>query len=313
MTMLYLFAGIVLLYFGAEWLVKGAAVLASRLGVSSLVIGLTVVAFGTSAPEMTVSTQAAFEGLGDIAVTNVIGSNSFNIALILGITSLIYPIHVTKQLIRWDVPVMIVVSILCVLCLWDRHLSRLEGAAFFAGIVCYAVWTFWVAKTQPQQEMFAEESLGTEPPKLRGWKVFGLILVGLVFLVLGSKSLIAGSLRLARNYGVSETLIGLTIVSAGTSLPELATSVVAAIRKQPDIAIGNVVGSNIFNILGILGLSSLLVPYSSPGLTGVDLAMMLGMAMISLPFMWTGFVLSRLEGAVYLLFYGIYLFYLWPR
>jgi cation:H+ antiporter len=140
-----------------------------------------------------------------------------------------------------------------------------------------------------------------------------LILAGLVLLVLGSKSLISGSLRLARSYGISEAVIGLTIISAGTSLPEFATSVVAAIRRQPDIAIGNIVGSNIFNILGILGVSSLLAPYSAPGLTGADLAMMLGMAMISLPFMWTGFVLTRLEGAIYLLFYGIYLFYLWPK
>jgi cation:H+ antiporter len=312
-TALYILAGLVLLYFGAEWLVKGAAALAFRLGVSSLVVGLTVVAFGTSAPEMTVSVQAAFGGLGDIAVTNVIGSNSFNIALILGVASLIYPIRVTKQLIRWDVPVMIVVSVLCVLFLWDHHLSRLEGVIFFTGIVFYTVWTFYQAKRQPNQDLPVEDVLHTEQQKLGLFKVWGLILAGLVFLVLGSKFLIAGSLRLARGYGISEAVIGLTIVSAGTSLPELATSVVAAIRKQPDIAIGNVVGSNIFNILGILGLSSLLMPYSSPGLTGVDLAMMLGMAMISFPFMWTGFVLNRIEGGIYLLCYGFYLYYLWPK
>jgi cation:H+ antiporter len=313
LTTVYLFAGLVLLYFGAEWLVKGSAALAFRLGISSLVVGLTVVAFGTSAPEMTVSTQAAIQGLGDIAVTNVIGSNSFNIAFILGVASLICPIRVTKQLIRWDVPVMIAVSILCILFLWDRHLSRLEGAIFFTGIVLYTVWTFYQAKRQSNQDLPIEDVPPTEQQKMVLLKVWGLILVGLVFLVVGSKFLIVGSLRLARGYGISEAVIGLTIISAGTSLPELATSVVAAIRKQPDIAIGNVVGSNIFNILGILGLSSLLVPYSSPGLTGVDLGMMLGMAIISLPFMWTGFVLNRIEGGIYLLCYGFYLYHLWPK
>jgi cation:H+ antiporter len=313
MTLLLIMAGLGLLYVGAEWLVKGATALAFRLGVRPLVIGLTVVAYGTSAPEMTVSTQAALQKLGDIAVTNVIGSNSFNIAFILGIASLICPIRVSRQFIRWDVPVMIAVSILCVLFLWDRHLSRLEGAIFFVGIVLYTGWAFYQAKREPNQCLSSEGSSETAQQRVGMLRAWVLILAGLVFLVLGSKFLLSGSLRLARSYGISEAVIGLTIISAGTSLPELATSVVAAIRRQPDIAIGNIVGSNIFNILAILGFSSLLAPYSSPGLTGVDLAMMLGMAIISLPFMWTGFVLTRLEGAVYLLFYGLYLFYLWPK
>jgi cation:H+ antiporter len=307
MTLLLIMAGLGLLYVGAEWLVKGATALAFRLGVRPLVIGLTVVAYGTSAPEMTVSTQAALQKLGDIAVTNVIGSNSFNIAFILGIASLICPIRVSRQFIRWDVPVMIAVSILCVLFLWDRHLSRLEGAIFFVGIVLYTGWAFYQAKREPNQCLSSEGSSETAQQRVGMLRAWVLILAGLVFLVLGSKFLLSGSLRLARSYGISEAVIGLTIISAGTSLPELATSVVAAIRRQPDIAIGNIVGSN------ILGFSSLLAPYSSPGLTGVDLAMMLGMAIISLPFMWTGFVLTRLEGAVYLLFYGLYLFYLWPK
>jgi len=207
---------------------------------------------------------------------------------------------------------MIAVSILCVLFLWDRHLSRLEGIILFVGIVLYTGWAFYQAKREPNQ-CLSEGSSETAQQRVGMLRAWILILAGLVLLVLGSKSLIAGSLRLARSYGISEAVIGLTIISAGTSLPELATSVVAAIRRQPDIAIGNIVGSNIFNILAILGFSSLLAPYSSPGLTGVDLAMMLGMAVISLPFMWTGFVLTRLEGAVYLLFYGLYLFYLWPK
>ncbi|HOQ05431.1 MAG TPA: calcium/sodium antiporter [Anaerohalosphaeraceae bacterium] len=312
MTFLLIAAGLMLLYFGAEWLVKGAAAAAVRLGVTPLAIGLTVVAFGTSAPELTVSTHAALKGLGDIAVTNVVGSNIFNIAFILGLAAAIRPIRVTKQLIRWDVPVMIAVSVLCIVLLVNRHLSRPEGLLLVAGITAYTIWTFRQAKREP-------DLLGlAEVPKQGGassglWVPAGLAVLGLVLLVLGSKLLIAGALQLARSCGVSEAVIGLTIVSAGTSLPELATSVVAAVRKQADISIGNIVGSNIFNILGILGLSSLVRPYSSPELTGWDLAMMLGTALLLLPLLRSGFVLSRKEGLFFLVLYGAYLWHLWPR
>ncbi len=294
-------------------LVKGAVAAASNLGVSPLAIGLTVVAFGTSAPELTVSTHAAFEGLGDIAVTNVVGSNIFNVAFILGLAALICPIRVTKQLIRWDVPVMIGVSILCILFLLDRHVSRLEGLIFFAGIAAYTVWTFRQAKREPDPSFGSAELSGQAQTKTGIFMTAGLIVLGLAFLVLGSKALIAGSLRLARSYGISEAVIGLTIISAGTSLPELATSVVAALRKQPDISIGNIVGSNIFNILAILGVSSLLMPYSSPGLTNVDLAAMLAIAVLCWPFMWSGYILSRIEGLIFLILYGLYLWHLWPK
>ncbi len=313
MTTILILVGLVLLYFGAEWLVKGAASMAFRMGIGPLAIGLTVVAFGTSAPEFTVSTQAALGGLGDIAVTNVVGSNSFNIAFILGIAAMICPIRITKQIIRWDVPVMIAVSILCIVLLWDRHLSRIEGAGLFIGIIFYTVWTFRQAKRDADQGLAEEISSELKDCKLTMTWAIIYVVAGLVLLVLGSKSLIAGSLRLAKSFGVSEAVIGLTIVSAGTSLPELATSVVAALRKQADIAVGNIVGSNIFNILSILGFSSMLMPYSSPGLTNVDLSMMLAMAVLSLPLMWTGFKLVRWEGAVFLLCYAAYLYHLWPK
>lgn len=312
MSIVFIGIGLVLLYFGAEWLVKGASSLAIRMGVQPLVIGLTVVAYGTSAPELTVSTQAAINNLGDIAVTNVVGSNSFNLSLILGVSALICPISVSRQLIRWDVPVMIAVSLLCMLFLRDLALSRLEGAILFGGAVLYTVWTFYQAKREPNQSLAGEVSVEVSDGPKGLLLIGGLILAGLVFLVLGSKSLIAGSIRVAQYFGISEAVIGLTIISAGTSLPELATSVVAAIRRQPEIALGNVVGSNIFNILAILGLSSLVKPYSSPGLTNVDLLMMLSMAVLSLPFMWSRFRLDRWEGGVYLLCYGLYLAYLWP-
>jgi cation:H+ antiporter len=313
MTFLLIVTGLMLLYFGAEMLVKGAVAAAMRLGISPLAIGLTVVAFGTSAPELTVSTHAAMEGLGDIAVTNVVGSNIFNIALILGAAALICPIRVTKQLIRWDVPVMIGVSILCTVFLLDRHLSRPEGLFLFAGIAAYTVWTFRQAKQDPNPSLGSNELPGGPQTKSGIFMAVVLIGLGLAFLVLGSKSLIAGSLRLARSYGISEAVIGLTIISAGTSLPELATSVVAALRKQPDISIGNIVGSNIFNILSILGVSSLLSPYSCPGLTNTDLAVMLAAALLSLPFLWTRYILSRTEGIIFLILYGLYLWHLWPK
>lgn len=313
MNIILILTGLVLLYFGAEWLVKGAAALAFRLGITPLAIGLTVVAFGTSAPELTVSTQAALGNLGDIAVTNVVGSNTFNIALILGVASLICPIRVTKQLIRRDVPVMIAVSILCILCLLDRHMSRMEGLFFFLGIAAYTAWTFRQAKREPDPSVSSADLPLAVQSKTGLLRACILVVFGLMLLVLGSNSLIAGSLRLARSYGISEAVIGLTIVSAGTSLPELATSVVAAIRRQADISIGNIVGSNIFNILAILGISSLVHPYSAPGLTDVDLGMMLGMAILCFPFMWTRYILSRIEGLIFLVVYGLYLWHLWPR
>lgn len=312
-----LIAGLVLLYFGADLLVKGAVVIARRLGVGPLVIGLTIVAFGTSMPEMTVSVQAALTGSGDIAAANVVGSNIFNVAFILGLAALICPIRISSQLIRVDTPIMIGVSVLCMLLFRDKRLSRPEGLLLFAGIVVYTWLAFYLARKKPSDivEREAEEMLREQKTDWlsgRSWRSIAAVLGGLVLLVLGSKALIAGSIRLAQAFGLSEAVIGLTIVSAGTSLPELATSVVAALRRQPDIAVGNIVGSNIFNILAILGVSSTLVPYAAPGMTAVDLWVMLGIGILLLPLMWTRFNLSRLEGAVMLLCYGLYLAHLWP-
>jgi cation:H+ antiporter len=313
MTAILLISGLVLLYAGAELLVKGASAMAFRLGVTSLVIGLTIVAYGTSAPEMTVSVLAAFYGKGDIAATNIVGSNIFNIAFILGVASMICPIRISRQFIRWDVPVMIGVSLLCWLMLANRALSRTEGIILFLGIILYTVWAYRSCSKPAASDINSTEISVSESAHMKLSLSIICIIGGLILLVLGSKALVTGAIRLARGAGVSEAVIGLTIVSAGTSLPELATSVVAAIRRQPDIAVGNIVGSNIFNILAILGVSSLLVPYSAPGLTTADLAVMLGFAVVALPFMWTKFTLSRTEGFLLLVGYGIYLWHLWPK
>lgn len=313
MTVLLLIVGLVLLYTGAELLVKGAASLAFRLGISPLVVGLTIVAFGTSAPELTVSVLAAVSGQGDIAAANVVGSNILNIALILGLSAMICPIHISRQLIRWDIPVMIGLSVLGWWVLSDRNMSRVEGAVLFGGIILYTVWAFRRTRLVPVASGGEKSELTADyrPMKLSLAVVW--VITGLLLLVLGSKALVTGATLLARRLGLSEAIIGLTIVSAGTSFPELATSVVAALRRQSDIAVGNIVGSNIFNILSILGLSSLLVPYAAPGLTTVDLLVMLGFAAVSLPFMWTRFTLSRTEGFLLLAGYGAYLVYLWPK
>jgi cation:H+ antiporter len=315
---LLLIIGLVLLYFGAEWLVKGAVAVSQRLGLQPLVIGLTVVAFGTSMPEMTVSAQAALSGSGDIAAANVIGSNIFNIAFILGLAALICPIRITAQLIRIDIPIMIGVSLACIGVLWDRRITRFEGLLLFIGIAAYTWFSFYLAKKKPSETIVkeAEEMLREQKADWLSaslWRASGAVLAGLILLVLGSKALIVGSIQLARAFGISEAVIGLTIVSAGTSLPELATSVIAAFRREPDIAVGNVVGSNIFNVLAILGCSSLLNPYSASGMTPADLYVMLGIAVLSLPLMWSRFTLSRYEGAFLLICYGGYLWHLWPK
>ncbi|HOK96511.1 MAG TPA: calcium/sodium antiporter [Anaerohalosphaeraceae bacterium] len=313
-----LIGGLVFLYAGAELLVKGAVAIAQRLGVGPLVIGLTIVAFGTSMPELVVSIQAAQDGAGDIAAANVIGSNIFNIALILGLAAVICPIRITAQLVKVDIPILIGVSLLCILLLADRHLSRLEGAFLFAGIIAYTVFAFYQARQKPPQTVLQEVEQMLSRQKTSQLTPFGLpaagaIAGGLVLLVAGSKMLVSGSVRLAHLLGLSEAIIGLTIVSAGTSLPELATSIVAAVRRQPDISVGNIIGSNIFNILAILGLSSLLMPYSAPGITNVDLWVMTSITALCLPLMWSRFILSRLEGGFMLICYGIYLAYLWPK
>jgi cation:H+ antiporter len=317
MIVVLLAAGLVLLYVGAEMLVKGAVAIARRLNVGPLVIGLTIVAFGTSAPELTVSLQAGLSGAGDIAVTNVVGSNIFNLAVILGLSALICPIRISAQVIRVDMPIMIGVSLVGLAVLNDHTLSRIEGVLLTFGIAAYTIFSFCLARRNPSDVLAHELEQMLQEPPLRPAHSIGLsvaaVIAGLVLLVLGAKSLIAGSLRLARLMGLSEAIIGLTIVSVGTSLPELATSIVAAIRRQPDIAVGNVVGSNIFNLLAILGLTSVIVPFSAAGLTVIDTTVMLGTAVLTLPLMFTGFTLTRKEGLLLLLVYLGYIAYRWPK
>jgi len=296
-----------LLFAGAEGLVRGSSAIALRAGLSPLVVGLTIVAFGTSSPELVVSVKASLSQQGDIVVGNVVGSNIFNIAFILGLTALVCPIPVHRQIIKLDAPIALGVALLLVFLLLDQSLGYVEGGLLFFGIVAYTWMNVVLARKEGTATIAASEDSSAPVPS-RHWTVdMGFIVGGLVVLVIGSRLLVEHSVNLAMDFGVSEAVIGLTIVAAGTSMPELATSLVAAIRKQPDIAIGNVVGSNVFNILGILGIASVVSPISAPGISIFDYATMIIFTVILIPLLYTGRLLHRIEGGMLLLFYGAYI------
>lgn len=307
----FICVSLILLFAGAELLVRGGSSSAIRLGLSPLVVGLTVVAFGTSSPELVVSIKSALVGQGDIAIGNVVGSNSFNIGVILGLTALICPLPVHRQIIKMDAPIALGLAILLPILLLGGTLSRWEAALLFAGILAYMGLNIHLAR-RASNEPETYDAPGTGVLKHWGLDIV-FILGGLGILVLGSRLLVDNSVSLARTLGISEAVIGLTIIAAGTSMPELATSIVAAFRKQADIAVGNVVGSNVFNILGILGVSGLVKPLQSYGVTLTDYGFMIAFSLLLLPLLYTGRVLHRLEGALLLAIYGVYLFILWPK
>ncbi len=311
-----LVVGLVLLVIGAEALVRGASKLATAVGISPLVVGLTVVAFGTSAPELAVSIQSSLIGQADIALGNVVGSNIFNVLFILGVSALISPLLVSLQLIRFDVPVMIGVSALTYIFALDGRLVLWEGAILFLGIVLYTIILIQLSRRETAAvKAEYEQEFGTEPPKTASGLLIniGLIVAGLVMLVLGSRWLVNSAVVIADALGVSELVIGLTIVAIGTSLPEVATSIVATIRGERDIAVGNVVGSNIFNLLSVLGLSTVISPTGiniSPIAIGLDIPIMIAVAAVCLPIFFTGSTIARWEGLLFLVYYVIYTLYL---
>ncbi|RTZ87702.1 MAG: sodium:calcium antiporter [SAR324 cluster bacterium] len=312
MIALYITGGLVLLYFGADWLVQGAVTLALHLGLSPLIVGLTVVALGTSVPEALVSVQAAIGHQGGIALGNVIGSNILNIALILGLSSLILPLKVDSHIVKADVPLLTGATFMLVVLLEDFHISRMEGAFLLLCIVFYVTGNIMTVKrTSPEEDKIE----GMEIPEDSGktlWRDVGFLILGIVTLGFGANFLVTGAVDLARIFGLSEALIGLTIVSIGTGTPELATALMAAFRKSPDLAIGNVVGSNLFNIMFVLGIAGLVAPLDGKGISSVDLYVMLGVTILLLPTVWTGRILDRKEGFLFLAIYVGYLYHLWP-
>jgi cation:H+ antiporter len=310
LAIIYLLAGLVLLYFGAEGLVRGSSSLALRLGLSPLVVGLTVVAFGTSSPELMVSLKAALAGQPDISVGNVVGSNICNIGLILGLCALITPIATSSQIVRIDIPIMIGITVLSMALMADGNLGATEGIIFCAILVAYVIFSIYLARRQPADALGAEFGEEVKISK-RGLAIdIAMVVGGLALLVFGARFLVDGAIIIARTYGWSEALIGLTIVAIGTSLPELATSLLAAIKKESDIAVGNIVGSNIFNLVGILGITAIVHPLQAAGISGVDLAVMAGFALLLWPMAYYHQRITRLEGAMLLLGYAAYVFWL---
>jgi cation:H+ antiporter len=316
MVILQLVIGLILLILGAEMLVRGASRLAAAIGISPLVIGLTVVAFGTSSPELAVSLVSAWTGQADIAVGNVVGSNIFNILVIVGLSALIVPLTVAQQLVRLDVPLMIGISFLTLGFAWNGYIGRPEGAILFGILVLYLVFLVRSSRkesTEVQSE-YVQEFGDSRSRSQRQWPLYiVLVVVGLMLLVIGSRWLVTGAVGLARLLGVSELVIGLTIVAGGTSLPEVATSVVAALRRERDIAVGNAVGSNVFNLLAVLGLTALVAPQGvavSQTALVFDLPVMIAVAVATLPIFFTGYRIVRWEGGLFLAYYGAYVAYL---
>ncbi|WP_322793872.1 calcium/sodium antiporter [Bellilinea sp.] len=316
MAVLMLLAGLVLLIVGGEGLVRGASRLAAALGISPLIIGLTVVAFGTSSPEFAVSLVASLSGQANLTVGNIIGSNIFNVLFILGLSAMITPLIISQQLVRLDVPLMVVVSLLTLLLSLDGRFSRLEGLFFFLGLLGYVFLLIRISQRESTEvkEEYEHEFGGR--PQGNGRHIFiNLLLVagGLAMLVFGSRWLVQGSVEIARALGVSELVIGLTIIAAGTSMPEVITSVIASLRGERDIAVGNVVGSNLFNLLGVLGLTALVTPGGvviPESARQLDLPVMTAVAVACIPIFFSGTKILRREGALFFFYYIAYTAYL---
>jgi len=317
LTIFSLVIGLVFLVGGAELLVKGAATIASKLGIAPVIIGLTVVAFGTSAPELAVSVSAALGGDADVALGNVVGSNIANILLILGASAVIGGLAVSQRIIRFDIPLLIVVSVVAFLMALDNTIGRIDGIILFAVVVGYTGWLIRQARGE-REDIVEEYTESVETLEGRAvarplWFNVMLVVAGLVVLVVGSQLLVNSATDIAEAAGISDLVIGLTVVAIGTSLPELATSILAAIRGQRDIAVGNVIGSNLFNLMSVLGLSSIVssngIPVSDVSLH-LDFPVMLAATIVLVPIVWNGFEIKRWEGFVLIAFYLVYIAYL---
>jgi len=303
--------GLIMLLGGAELLVRGASRIAAALGIPPVIIGLTVVAFGTSAPELAVSLSGALHGDGgnDISLGNVVGSNIVNILLILGLSAAITPLAVTRRLVRTDVPIMIGLSALVWILGLNQRLGNLEGWLLVTLLAAYLASCF----LRERREQPVADGAAVPPPRQGMPLSVGLTLAGLGLLIVGADLLVNGATSLARVLGISELIIGLTVVAGGTSLPELATSLLAAIRGERDIAVGNIIGSNIFNMLAVLGLAAVVAPGGlaiSPAALGVDLPVMIAAALACLPIFFSDYRISRPEGILFLFYYLLYSLYL---
>jgi len=311
LDVIWIAIGLAGLYFGGNWLVKGAARLAQTLGVSPIVIGLTIVAYGTSTPELLVSLQAALTGNADISMGNVVGSNIANIGLILGVSALIFPMVVQLQFLRREIPIMIGVSILLFILAQDGSIGGIDGLIFVIGVVGYTAFSYLVAKRAEPELVRQTQEFTAVIAKPTNTLLSDLLLVavGIVVLLVGSDRLVFGAVNIANALGVPQIVIGITLVAVGTSLPEFATSVIAAFKRESEIAIGNVVGSNIFNILAILGIAGVITPINvNPRLLQVDMFVMIGFA-VALFIFCINRKISRREASILLIAYAIFTVY----
>lgn len=308
MEIVWLLLSFVILYYGAEGLVFGASSLAKRLGISALVIGLTIVSIGTSMPELLVSIKAAMNGQSAISIGNALGSNLFNIGIILGLSAIIYPLLAKKQLLKFDVPVMILTSVLFLLLFLDSKISRIEAILMVILFLSYT--TYLLVSSKRKHNINPNRDEDDDIKLTKHWALDILfIVVGLVALVWGSDLLVVNAIIIAERLGMSEAMIGLTIVSAGTSMPELATSAVAAFKKRTDIAIGNIVGSNIFNILLILGVAGIIQPISTPDINYIDALVVVALGVLLWLFMKMSASIRRWQGVVFIVLYVLYIIF----
>lgn len=304
-------AGVALLYLGGEGLVRGSSSFAFRMGVKPIVIGLTVVAMGTSFPELVVSVKAAMSGTPDIVVGNVLGSNICNIALVLALCTMIRPIQVHSQFIKKEVPIMIATSALALALLWlNSGVGRVAGSFLFFLLLVHVVMSVISAAKERNQIVQHEAEEGVPQPLKAAWLDWVYVIGGLALLTYGASLFVDGAIYIAQVFGVSEAVIGLTVVAVGTSLPELASSLVAAWKGEGDLALGNVIGSNIFNILGVLGVTAMVHPVATNGISHIDLLMVLTVSVLLFIFMKTKNCITRLEGGILFTFYVAYTAYL---
>ncbi len=316
-TVLMFAIGVVTLVGGAEAMVRGAARLATRTGLSPIVIGLTVVAFGTSAPELAVSVGASLNGEADLAIGNVVGSNIANVFLVLGLSAVVGGgLVVAQRIVRVDVPIVIGASLLVMLLSLNNKLGRGEGLILIALLIAYLVWTIRNAQRGKGPHIETEYTEALDHEKVRNvsiWADLGYVVAGLVLLVVGAQFLVNAATEIAIQLGISQLVIGLTVVAVGTSLPEIATSILAAARGERDLAVGNAIGSNLFNLLAVLGITATVSPEALNVMQGaitVDMPVMIAAAVACLPLFATGYVLERWEGAVFFGFYAAYISWL---
>ncbi len=309
MDYLLMIGGFIALLIGGEGLVRGAVGLALRLRISTLVIGMTVVSFGTSAPELLVSLGSVLEGYDDVGVGAVVGSNISNLGLVLGITVLIFPLTVARNTIRIDWPLMIVASFLFYFLAMDEQISYIEGLLFVLILITFSVWIVMKSRKEGK-ELYSSEDMEQFASDNPLYKDIIALAIGMLGLYFGAEWLIDGVIGIAKEHGISEKFISVTVVAFGTSVPELVTSVVAAYKKETDISVGNLIGSNVFNILAILGITAMVKPISiSPSINSMDIYFMLGISLLIFPLMYYGKKINRLKGSTLLAFYFVYIYF----